>query len=79
MTAVTWILAAIALVGTVLNIRQDRRCFYLWSVTNSGFAAVNFFIGQYAQALLFAIYFVLSLLGLRQWRRNMEATHAEQA
>lgn len=70
MTLITWLLAIIALVGTVLNVRQDRRCFFLWLFSNGGFAAVNCGRGDYAQGTLFAVYFILAILGARQWQRS---------
>lgn len=70
MTAFTWILTAASLIGTVMNIRIDRRCFYVWSVTNACWMAIDFHAGQYAQAALFGIYFLLSLQGVRQWQRK---------
>lgn len=70
MTTFTWFLTLASLAGTMMNIRMDRRCFYVWSVTNAGWSAVNFLIGQYAQSFLFLVYFVLSLQGLRQWQRR---------
>lgn len=72
MTVITWILAAIALVGTVLNVRQDRRCFFLWLFSNGGFTAVNFARGDYAQGTLFAVYLVLAVLGARQWQKSRQ-------
>ncbi len=66
----TWIFTIISLVGVWLNIRKDRRCFYLWSCTNFAWAVVDFRAGLYAQAALFAIYFCLSIWGLWEWRQK---------
>jgi len=32
----TWLLTVASLVGVVLNIRKDRRCFAIWIATNAG-------------------------------------------
>ena len=32
MTDITWFLTAISLIGTVLNIRKDILCFYIWLI-----------------------------------------------
>ena len=66
----TWITAAVSVAGVVLNIKKHRACFVLWSVTNVAWAAVDFYVGLYAQAALFALYFGLSLWGLRTWSRE---------
>jgi len=73
LTIFTWLLVAAALVGTVLNVKQDRRCFYIWAVTNAGLSGVNLITGQWAQALLFAVYFALALVGVRQWQKRQQA------
>ena len=31
-----WSLAILSLVGVILNVHHDRRCFYIWAVTNAG-------------------------------------------
>jgi nicotinamide riboside transporter PnuC len=73
LTVFTWLLVAAALIGTWLNVKQDRRCFYIWAVTNAGLCGVNAISGQWAQALLFAVYFALALVGVRQWQRRQQA------
>jgi hypothetical protein len=42
-------------------------------VTNAGLCGVNAISGQWAQALLFAVYFALALVGVRQWQRRQQA------
>lgn len=62
-----WIITAGALVGVVLNIKKDKRCFAIWSVTNAAFAIETFLFGVYNMTLLFSIYFLLALWGLKSW------------
>lgn len=70
MTALSWVLVAIALAGTVFNVLRDRRGFALWSVSNFGLAGWNAVIGQWAQATLFAVYLGLSVWGWVAWRKG---------
>lgn len=70
MTAITVILTIASLVGVVLNIRQNRACFYIWSVTNAAWAVIDWHKGIPAQAALFAIYFGLSIWGIIEWKRK---------
>lgn len=70
MTAFTWIIAAISMVGVVLNIHQDRRSFYLWTVTNSSWMVVDFYKGLHAQAAMFLVYLVLSIWGIFKWKKK---------
>jgi nicotinamide riboside transporter PnuC len=73
MTAFTWIVAILSLIGVVLNVRQDRRCFYLWIVTNSAWTAVDFSRGLYAQAFMFLVYLGLAIWGLYSWKHKRPA------
>jgi uncharacterized membrane protein YiaA len=70
----TWALTAVSLFGTMLNIRLDRRCFYIWSVTNASWMMFNLLIGQYAQAFLYLVNFALSIYGAIEWQRRQKAT-----
>jgi nicotinamide riboside transporter PnuC len=70
MTIFTWALTLASLVGVVLNIRLDRRCFYVWVLTNAAWMAVDFSRQLYAQSALFAVYFALSVWGIFQWKKK---------
>ena len=70
MQVISWIATAASLVGVVLNIRQDRRCFGIWMVTNAFWAGYDFSIGATAQAALFTVYFCLAVYGFREWRKT---------
>ncbi|RQW89901.1 MAG: hypothetical protein EHM79_02015 [Geobacter sp.] len=77
MIVLTIILTMASLVGVVLNIRQNRACFYIWTVTNAAWAVVDFRAGLPAQAALFAIYFGLSVWGIIEWKRK--SSHRQPA
>jgi nicotinamide riboside transporter PnuC len=70
MTAFTWILTILSIIGVILNAHQDRRCFYLWMVTNTSWAAVDFYKGIYAQGVMFSLYTLLAVWGLYKWRHK---------
>jgi hypothetical protein len=63
----TWLLVAIALAGTVINVRHDRRGFILWAISNAGLAGINAEAGDWAQATLFSVYLLLSVYGFVAW------------
>jgi nicotinamide riboside transporter PnuC len=70
MIVLTWLLTILSLIGVVLNTHQDRRCFYIWIVTNTSWAAVDFYKGIYAQATMFILYLLLSVWGLYKWKHK---------
>jgi hypothetical protein len=73
----TWIIFVLAIVGVVLNIRKHWSCFAIWLITNGFWAVHNLLIGQYAQAVLFGVYFGLSIYGLLAWKHTSELDKAK--
>jgi nicotinamide riboside transporter PnuC len=63
----SWIIAAAALFATWLNIQKDRRCFWIWIITNGFWAAYDIAYGMYAQAVLFMVYAALAVIGAMSW------------
>ena len=68
-----WSLAAVSLAGVVLNVKRDRRCFYLWTGSNAAWCVVDCWHGIYPQAALFAVYFGLAVWGIVAWKKELEA------
>lgn len=68
-TIFTWLTTIASLIGVILNIKHDRRCFYIWFCTNSAWTFIDFYSGLYAQAMLFSIYTILALWGIYSWRK----------
>lgn len=64
----TWLTAAASILGTVLNIRHDRRCFWIWTGTNAAWTVIDLAYGVWAQAFLQGVYLGLALWGLVAWR-----------
>jgi len=71
-----WLVTAASLVAVVLNIRRHVACFWIWTVTNASWAAIDYAHGLHAQAALQAVYFGLSVWGLHQWSKHGGETHA---
>ena len=67
-TIFTCILTALALLGVILNIKKDHRCFYIWFVTNFSWAVVDFYRNIPAQGFLFSVYTLLAVYGIYEWR-----------
>ena len=68
MSEMHWLVAGASLMGVVLNILKDRRCYGIWVVTNTTWAAVDWGRGLYAQATLMAVYAGLAIWGWIAWR-----------
>lgn len=70
MTAITYIVTAVTMIGTIANSLQKRWCFYIWAVTNTFWLVYNMVIGQHAQGLIYALNLIMSVIGLVQWKRK---------
>lgn len=63
-----WALTALSLLGVVLNIKKKRSCFVLWIITNGLWAAVDFYSGLQAQAILD------NIDKLKEWVKKQEVS-----
>ena len=66
----SWFMTGLALVGVVLNIKKDSRCFAIWVCTNFFWCVYDFHLGAIAQSALFAVYFCLAIWGLWEWKKS---------
>lgn len=64
----TFIVTALSLVGTVANVYKKRWCFVLWLFTNLFWCLYDFYLKIYSQSVLFLVYFLLAIWGLRKWK-----------
>lgn len=64
----TWCFMLISLYGAYLNILRNRWGFLLWMVSNSFWMFWNFYIGEYAQSVLFGCFFYLAVKGFTSWK-----------
>ncbi len=63
----TWIVAAVSLFATWLNICRVRICFAIWFVTNLTWAGYDFAHELPAQGALMLIYAALAVWGWFVW------------
>lgn len=69
-TILSWIMSAVALAGTVMNAEMSIYGFLFWLVSNLYMTIRFAYIGEYAQATLFIIYFLLAIRGIVVWQRK---------
>lgn len=70
MQILSYIITAVSITATIANAYKKRWCFIAWLCTNSFWCVYDFVIGAYSQSFLFAAYFVISVIGLRNWRKK---------
>ena len=62
----------IALGGVILNVKRKWQGFLLCLVSNGWWFWHNITIGEYCQAVLFAVFWLLSLYGIYKWRHRSQ-------
>jgi nicotinamide mononucleotide transporter len=60
---------ALSVAGMWLLAKKYLQHWYVWMVVNAIYVIANFRMGLYFSALLFAVYFVVSILGFVRWRK----------
>jgi len=63
-----WFVVFIALGGVVLNVRKQWQGFLLWLVSNAYWCVYNTARGDYPQAVLYAVFWLLAVYGIYHWR-----------
>jgi nicotinamide riboside transporter PnuC len=69
-TIFSWAMSAIALAGTLINAERNKYGFVFWLVSNMYMTIRFFVIGEYAQSVLFFIYFLLAIRGIVSWGKK---------
>jgi nicotinamide riboside transporter PnuC len=70
MQAIVWIATVLGIAGSVLNVKKHYSCFIVWEIANVLLIIYNLHITEYAQALLFAVYAVITGWGLISWIKD---------
>lgn len=69
-TILSWVMSAIALMGTLINAERNKFGFVFWVVSNLYMCIRFFVIHEYAQSVLFFIYFLLAIRGIVAWSKK---------
>lgn len=69
MEYISYIVTGVSIAATIANAFKKRWCFVAWLFTNAFWSVYDFCIGAYSQSVLFAVYLVISVIGLRKWKR----------
>ncbi len=57
-----------AIIGTVMNARQMRECFYIWLFSNAVTCCLHVGLAAWSLAARDATFFLLAIYGLLRWR-----------
>jgi nicotinamide riboside transporter PnuC len=76
MSTLPTILTVLSLVGNVLVVKQDWKGQFLWVFANIGWIYVDAKAGLYEQSVLFAVYTLIAIWGVRKWKNTKQAKPA---
>lgn len=66
----TYIAAAFAIFGAILNVRRRRAGFAVWCATNLYWMAHNAVIGEWAQMAIYTVNLLIAAWGFLQWGQH---------
>ena len=70
MGAFTWLFTFISLAGTVLNIRKNILCFYLWAFGNIAWLGFDVASGLFSRAGPDSVHLAFAIWGIFAWRKD---------
>ena len=65
-----WLLTALSLAGTALNVKKRIACFYLWTVVNIAWVFVDFRQELYARSVLDGVHLAFAVWGIWDWTKR---------
>ena len=66
----TWAITIISLTGTILNVKKNSLCFWLWAVGNIAWLCFDIATGTYSRALLDVVQLAFAIWGIVAWREK---------
>ena len=66
----TWAITILSLTGTVLNVKKNVLCFWLWAVGNTLWLAYDLWLGTYSRAALDLVQLAFAVWGMIEWKKN---------
>ena len=65
-----WVLTALSLAGTALNVKKRISCFYLWTVVNLAWVFVDCQQGLWARSVLDGVHLAFAVWGIWDWTKR---------
>ena len=65
-----WKIKVMGIIGAILNAKGKVSGFYFWIPMNIGWIILFVFKSEFAPSVLFAVYTVISVMGIITWKKN---------
>lgn len=73
-TAFSWCITALSLTGTILNVKKNSLCFWLWAVGNTAWLLYDLWLGTYSRAALDVVQLAFAVWGIFAWKKKVPST-----
>ena len=68
--AFTWFITALSLIGTILNVKKNALCFWLWAFGNIAWLCYDLWLGLYSRATLDVVQLAFAIWGIVAWKKK---------
>lgn len=65
-----WVVTIISLIGSVLNAKKSKWCFYIWILANMLWLTYDIHIELYSRAALDVIQTIICVSGIIYWNKE---------
>ena len=65
-----WVVTIISLIGSVLNAKKSKWCFYIWILANILWLIYDIHIELYSRAALDVIQTIICVSGIIYWKKE---------
>ena len=65
-----YVITLLSIIGTLANAYKKRWSFFIYLFTNAFWCIYDLYKGIYAQSILFAVYFVIAVIGIIKWKEE---------
>ena len=66
----TWAITIISLTGTILNVKKNALCFWLWAFGNTAWLSYDLWLGLYSRAALDVVQLAFAIWGIVAWKKK---------
>ena len=69
-TVFTWVITLISLTGTILNVKKNALCFWLWAFGNIAWLSYDLSLELYSRAVLDMVQLGFAIWGIIKWKKK---------
>ena len=68
----SYVLAAVSITGTILNVKKIKYCFYIWAFTNTAWIVYDVYMHTWGRVPVDVINLIIAVWGIFSWSKKTE-------